>query len=272
MPMAQPPGSETLRLAHAREQRAEDPEARPHLRDEFVGSSGVDDVGRRDFQRLALIGAVARALAVRHDVDAVIIEDALQERDVGKARHVVEDERLLGQEARDHQGQSGVLGARNRNGAIERPAADDADTIHVTPALVETGLPRPGRPDAGDERKLSRFAIALIVRPGLSLVGVATPAVHLAPAPGARRNRRGRGRTPLPFTSTACPRQIRRNRGSPPLPRPFPRCLRLAPIGLARAHRLPGAGAFEPCAARDSPAVPLRAAPGPPRSADGSCR
>ncbi len=31
VPMAQPPGSDTLRLAHAREQRRDHPEARPHL-------------------------------------------------------------------------------------------------------------------------------------------------------------------------------------------------------------------------------------------------
>ena len=64
-------------------------------------------------------------------VDAVIAEDALELRHVGEPRHIVEDERVLGEQARDHQGQGGVLGAGNRNGAVKRLTADDADAIHV---------------------------------------------------------------------------------------------------------------------------------------------
>ena len=78
---------------------------------------------------------VARALAGDHDVDAVIAEDALQLADVGETRHVVEDQRVLGQQAGDHQRQSGVLGARNRDGAVQPLAADDANTIHDAPLL-----------------------------------------------------------------------------------------------------------------------------------------
>ena len=48
-------------------------------------------------QGLALILAVAGPLARRHDIDAVIAQDALELRDIGKPRHVVEDQRLLGQ-------------------------------------------------------------------------------------------------------------------------------------------------------------------------------
>jgi hypothetical protein len=128
-------GHGDLGLAHACHQRPDHPEARPHLGDELIGRGGVDDVRRRDVQGLALIGGVAGALAVEHDVDAVIVEDALEQRDIGKARHVVEDERLFGEKARDHQGQGGVLGAGNRNGAMKRPAANDADAIHVTPTV-----------------------------------------------------------------------------------------------------------------------------------------
>ena len=99
---------------------------------------------------------VARALAGDHDVDAVIAEDALQQLDVGEARHVVEDERVLGEQARDHQRQGGVLGARNRDGAVQALAADDANSIHDAPLTApfgrtitknRAGLPaRPSRP------------------------------------------------------------------------------------------------------------------------------
>ena len=68
--------------------------------------------GSGNVQRLAVVGGLAGALAGGHDVDAVIAEDALEQHDVGKPRHVVEDQRLLGEEARDHQRQGGVLGAR----------------------------------------------------------------------------------------------------------------------------------------------------------------
>ena len=40
--------------------------------------------------------------------------------DVGETRHVVEDQRLVGQQARDHQRQGGVLGAGNRDRAVQR--------------------------------------------------------------------------------------------------------------------------------------------------------
>ena len=84
-------------------------------------------------QRAAGIGIFARALARDHDVDAVIAEDALQQLDVGEPRRVVEDERVLGQKARDHQRQRGVLGARYRDRAVEALTTDDPNTIHDAP-------------------------------------------------------------------------------------------------------------------------------------------
>jgi hypothetical protein len=128
--MAQPPGSDTL-ASCARQQRRDHPEGRAHLRDQFVGRCRVDDVGGGDMQGLALIFMVARALAGRHDVHAVIAENALQLRDVGQTRHVVENQRLVGQQTGDHQWQRRVFGARNRNRAIEFAAADDANAIHT---------------------------------------------------------------------------------------------------------------------------------------------
>ena len=86
-------------------------------------------------QGLALIGTVARALAVQHHVDAVIVEDALEQRHVGKARHVVENECVGGEQARDHQRQGGILGAGDWDGTVKRLAADDADAIHESPVF-----------------------------------------------------------------------------------------------------------------------------------------
>jgi hypothetical protein len=60
-------------------------------------------------QRLAVAVGLARALAGKRDVDAVIGEDVLQQRDVGEARHVFEHQRLVGEQARDHQGSVAFL-------------------------------------------------------------------------------------------------------------------------------------------------------------------
>jgi hypothetical protein len=132
--MAQPPGIDTFAWP-ARDQRRYHPEARPHARDELIGRGGVDDVGGRDVQRLAIILGLARALAAHHDVDAMVAEDALQERHIRQSRHVLENKRIVGQQARDHQRQRGVLGARDRDRAIELAAAADANSIHC-PSLL----------------------------------------------------------------------------------------------------------------------------------------
>ena len=128
------------RFAHARDQRRQHPEARTHFRDQFIGRGGVDDIGRRNMQRLSGIGRLARPLAADRDIDAVIAEDALQRGDIGKPRHIVENERLVGEETRDHQRQRGVLRARDRDGAVERPAADNANSIqHLLPPGLKPG-------------------------------------------------------------------------------------------------------------------------------------
>ena len=129
-------GQRHFGLMHPRQKRRDHPEAGAHPRHQFVRRGGVDDVGGRNVQGLALIFVVAGPLARRDDVDAVIAENALQLGDVGKPRHVVEDQGFLGQQARDHQGQRGILRARDRNGAIELAAADDANAIHADPRIL----------------------------------------------------------------------------------------------------------------------------------------
>src|SRR4051794_28326847 len=93
-------------------------------------------------QGLALILTVAGPLARGHDVDAVVAEDALQLRDVGKPRHVVEDKGFLGQEGCDHQRKGGVLRAGNGNGAVELAAADDTNAVHATPLATRKSCAR----------------------------------------------------------------------------------------------------------------------------------
>ena len=73
---------------------------------------------------------LADALAVDRIVDAVIAENARELIDVGKARQVFQRQRLVGQQGRDHQRQRGVLGAGNRDDAVEPGAAADLDPIH----------------------------------------------------------------------------------------------------------------------------------------------
>src|SRR5271155_2360488 len=84
-------------------------------------------------QGLAVIGGLAGAFAADGDVDAVIAEDALQERHIGKARHVIEGQRLVSQEARDHQRQGGVFRARDRYRAVKPAGAENANAIHEMP-------------------------------------------------------------------------------------------------------------------------------------------
>ncbi len=50
-----------------------------------------------EMQGTADIGIVAWPLSGDHDVDAVIAENALEQNDIDETRHVVEDERVLGQ-------------------------------------------------------------------------------------------------------------------------------------------------------------------------------
>ena len=126
-------GQRYPRLPHARDQRRQHPEACAHPRHQIVGRGGVDNIGGGDVQRLAVVGGLAGALAADHDVDAVVAEDALQQRDIGEARHVVERQRLIGQEAGDHQRQRGVLRPRDRDCPVERPAAEDANSVHDAP-------------------------------------------------------------------------------------------------------------------------------------------
>ena len=62
-------------------------------------------------QRLPVVLGLAGPLAADHDIDAVIAEDALKEAHIGEPRDIVENERFVGEQARDHQRQGCVLGS-----------------------------------------------------------------------------------------------------------------------------------------------------------------
>ena len=65
------------------------------------------------------VGVLARPLAVDGIIDAVIAEDADELADVGEPRQILQRQRLVGQQRGDHQRQRGVLGAGNRDRALQ---------------------------------------------------------------------------------------------------------------------------------------------------------
>ncbi len=103
VPMAQPPGKRHPRLAHAREQRADDPERGPHGGDKLVGRRGVDDRAGGEVHRLPGELILTGALALEGGVDAMIGEDVEQLLHVRQARDVLQRQRLVGQQGGDHQ-------------------------------------------------------------------------------------------------------------------------------------------------------------------------
>jgi formate hydrogenlyase subunit 3/multisubunit Na+/H+ antiporter MnhD subunit len=75
---------------------------------------------------------LAKALARHIAVNPVVREDARQIGDIRQARHVLERQRVIREQAGDHQRQGRVLGARDRDDAIQSVAADNADAVHVS--------------------------------------------------------------------------------------------------------------------------------------------
>ena len=77
--------------------------------------------------------ALALAAAIDGDVGAMIAEDADQLLDIGKMRHIFQRQRVIRQQRGDHQRQSGVLGAGNRDDPAKFIAAGNSDAIHRVP-------------------------------------------------------------------------------------------------------------------------------------------
>ena len=166
------------RLALAREERAEHEDRGAHAADDLVVGLARGD-GVRGQRQHAAVAQRARLRAER----------AQQRRhggDVAEARRVGKRQRLLGEQRRGHQGEAGVLGARDLDAAREGAAAMDHDLVHQRGLLG--GIPRrplaglglaPGH--VGLERRLEPR------RPGRSAPPVAPRAGHPprgGPSPG----------------------------------------------------------------------------------------
>ncbi len=125
-------------LAGARQKRTDNPEARAHLGNEFVGSSRIDDIAGGEVNGARIGAVLVLATPVHRIIDAVIAEDAYQLLDIGQMRHVFECQRIVGQKRSDHQWQGGVFRAGDRNDAIELVATDDFDAIHAVSPSGQT--------------------------------------------------------------------------------------------------------------------------------------
>jgi hypothetical protein len=116
--------------ALASQKRPDDPEACPHLRDQLIRSNRVDNGAAGKMNGAGIAFRLAFAAAIDGNVDPVIAKNAQQLLDIGQMRHVFQRQRIAGQKGRDHQRQSGILGAGNRNSAPQLIAAGNSDAIH----------------------------------------------------------------------------------------------------------------------------------------------
>ena len=113
-------GERDRRLAGAREQRAEHEDRGAHLAHDVVGRDRRRDVGGAEGHHPA---DVALARPLDRGRDSELVEQVAEAVDVGEARQVPQRQRLVGQQRAGHQGQGRVLCTRNRDSAVERPAA-----------------------------------------------------------------------------------------------------------------------------------------------------
>jgi hypothetical protein len=118
-------------LAHARQERPDHPEARPHLRHEVVGRGGVDDVGGGG--SVDASGRFPSLSPMRLPATECRRRDwRMRSSCLTSARrgHIGQRQRLVGTGATRSSAAGRVLGAGNRDHAIEALAAGDADTVH----------------------------------------------------------------------------------------------------------------------------------------------
>ena len=139
-------GQRDLGFAAARQKGPKHPEAGPHFGNQVVRGGGVDNALGRNAQGFAGRGALPRALARNRDVNPVVLQDPLQAKRIHQARNIAQRQRFGGEQRRDHQGQGGVFGARDIDGAVQFVAAANTDTIHSTRSLQKNQQSRPGRP------------------------------------------------------------------------------------------------------------------------------
>ncbi len=129
--MAQPPRQRDAGLAIARQQRPQHQHRGAHLAHQIVGCRRrfgmTGDQGERP---LALAGLIPA------DDDAELRQQIAHRGDIGQARQVAQDERGIGQQAGGHKRQPSILRAADGNDAIQRPAADDPNSIHAYRSFI----------------------------------------------------------------------------------------------------------------------------------------
>src|SRR5207244_1034839 len=102
---------------------------------------------------LALAGALDRG------GDAEFVQQMAETVHVREPRQIPERERLVGQQGAGHQGQGGILGARDRNGAGKNVAAADDDLVHGLPFIPSARLRKRLRARGKKARSLNGFLI-----------------------------------------------------------------------------------------------------------------
>ena len=132
VPMAQPPGSETVARPARASSGPQHQDRGAHPAHQLVGRRGVGDLAGAEREHPPRIAA-APGVAVHADLDAVLGEQVRQRRDVSEVGDVRERERLFGEQARRHQRQGRVLGAKDLDLTLERAAAPDPNTVHEQP-------------------------------------------------------------------------------------------------------------------------------------------
>ena len=122
-----------LGLPHPREKRCDDPETRPHFRDELIGSRRVDDLARAEVKCPARMRGGARLPAIDRVIGAMMTENAQKQADIGEIRDIFEGQSFFCEKRRNHQRQGRVFGAGNPYDAIKFLAADDTNPIQQIP-------------------------------------------------------------------------------------------------------------------------------------------
>jgi hypothetical protein len=115
-----------LGMALACQQGAEHQHAGAHLAHQVVGGPRIADVAGGQGDGIPFRIPSQRGL----DLNPMLRQQPAERVDVRQPRHVIQGDRLVGQQARCHQLERGVLGPADRDLALERPAAADSNAVH----------------------------------------------------------------------------------------------------------------------------------------------
>ena len=119
-------------MARTRNQRPQHVETRPHLADLIIWRD-------RAFQ-LSTVQMTGRIALRPIDFNAQRFQQLRKEARISQIRHIGKRDGLVSQQTCDHQLQSGVLRAGNRNAAIQMSAALDVQFIHGLPLYSASRL------------------------------------------------------------------------------------------------------------------------------------